>query len=329
MVLRGLKDSWKLCVLAVLAIGAAGCSQDSAEADEFVPHDGDEPRVHLRLNLTEGLSYTEHSEMHQVVKQEVGKFSMRMEQESTFVTRFEVKEIDEEGNARLEGVYERVRFRFDNDPGVAMTFDSADPDGSAPEIKHLGAMVGTKLSFTLDPQGKVTRITGITDMQQAIMEAASDRPAAEREMMRQMFEEMFSEEQLMEAFTHSPGYPDRPIGVGARWRETTEFEYGLPMKVDGRFTLSGRDAGVTTIEGRKAISSQDREHPLPGGHTMRARLEGTGESSIEVDETTGMVLRMKSTNDIKGPVTYRSVQGDREDGIMHVRTTIISRNELE
>jgi Family of unknown function (DUF6263) len=99
-----------------------------------------------------------------------------------------------------------------------MDFDSANDakdDGSNPAAAPLRRMVGAKIKFQTDTQGKVVKVEGTKELMTKVMAGSAPQ-------MQQMFKGIFNDE-MLKHMVNLQGLPDKAVKVGDSWPVTTEM----------------------------------------------------------------------------------------------------------
>jgi hypothetical protein len=94
------------------------------------------------------------------VAEQVGDTKASSATKLTGVKRWQVQDVDAQGVATLQMSMSALRYEIKTSSGDTLTFDSAQPDQSSPDLREqLSKYVGTPLVILkIDPQGKVLEV---------------------------------------------------------------------------------------------------------------------------------------------------------------------------
>jgi hypothetical protein len=109
-------------------------------------------------------------------------------------------------------------------------------------------------------------------------------------------------------------YPDKPVGIGDSWRKTVALTQGAAMTVENEFILKDRKNGVSFIEVRSNIKSNPKAEPIVMGSTkVSYELSGKQQGLIEIEESTGRLIRSKTNQEASGHIKVE-VAGQQSQG---------------
>ncbi len=308
--------------VAIAALFVALSSPAFADQD-FTPTQGDQPHQPLELNLSQGMVFTQTMQQQTTVGQQVMGQQMQMQQEMTGVLVNEVEQVDDAGRATIAATFHRAALKIDAGPGAALEHDTAADNDPNNPLAMLDGLVGQRITYSIDPQGRVGDVEGIDAMLEAMLEAGGDVPPAQRQQVMDMLGEHYGEEAFIEQLTHQRIYPQQPVGQGARWRQQMTVAQPTEMALDRRFTLQerGDDAAVLELEGTLELA-EDAEPIDTGQALIQLELSGEEEGRIELDATTGLINRLESRTTIQGPlnVQMQNAEAPPIEGEMSITT---------
>jgi hypothetical protein len=98
-------------------------------------------------------------------------------------------------------------------------------------------------------------------------------------------------------------YPDKPVEPGESWNKKVVLSVGFGIINDAKWTLQKREAGVATLVGTASIRSNPEAPPMEAsGMKMRFNIAGTQESTVRIEEATGLILTDQSKQLLKGEI---------------------------
>ena len=285
---------WLLPLLFVALGAVGGCG--APEPPAMVP---------LELTWTKGQERVQRVLSKQSVQQPTGPSgpTLTMEQTLEKGIRFEVTEVSDTGTATLDVRYDWVRVEVKG-PGIQFAYDSreSEVDDRSPMALAIGSLVGAEFTARVEKNGTVGKITGVTETLAKIL-AKDTLPTGEmRRPVEQSLGQHFSEKSIRRALTAMFSiYPTKPVAVNETW--TDEFE------LDSEFPLTGRRTSkLTKVEGKRwTIEANTSVEPRAeatvvnlAGMPVEYNLQGYQLDTIELDATSGWVLRFQGEQKITG-----------------------------
>lgn len=266
----------------------------------------DDEKADLRLRFEQGKTYRLTVTVEQRIRQLVQAGGAPGEEQDIAQTvkigqAFEVNDVNDAGVATIKVTFGPLAMRTEM-AGFAIEYDSdKPPDELYPAARPLAAMVGQSFTMVVKPDGTVERLEGVDAMLEAARDAL-ELPDEKRTLLAEELERQFGEKALKEMMTGVLDYvPDRPVGVGDTWSRTLAVESGFPATFETADTLLARKDGVATIEAKTKITPNADAPPQKlGAATVRYKLEGTQEGTLEIDEATGWYVKATLTQKVKG-----------------------------
>ena len=209
-----------------------------------------------------------------------------------------VKELDPEKGATLEVVYDAVKFNIDS-ANFKGEFDSATPapepgtEGAAADEaakaaeEALRPVVGTVVTVTLDPSGKVTEVEGGDALGGIGVWGQVASQFREREIVSSFIEPILNtrnekgEAAIGDTWTYIDALPESPLGS---FRIVTDHTLDSIAADDATVTLSGKIESVTTPDGA--------DEP---GFTIK---ESTNTGTYVWDTKAGVLKRLKQDQSV-------------------------------
>ncbi|MHC4313547.1 MAG: DUF6263 family protein [Planctomycetota bacterium] len=157
-------------------------------------------------------------------------------------------------------------------------------------------------SLKTTPQGKVESVEGLQTVRDNVGKKLTEGPMKEAMMMG--IKQFINEEGIKEQTEGSMAiYPEKPVGIGDSWRKTVALTQGVAMTVENEWILKDRKNGVSFIEVKSNIKSNPNAEPMEMGTTkIRYELSGKQQGLIEIEESTGRLIRSKTNQEISGQI---------------------------
>jgi hypothetical protein len=217
--------------------------------------------------------------------------------------KFTVQKVAASGDATLKVDYESL-YLMEKSPAMTVEYDSSQPRPITPLARYLGAVVGQSLTVTLSPMGRVLEIEGVSAMLEKLKteQAKAELPAQVQEAISKSIEQGFGEASTkvgLEMITDF--YPQSPIKVGESWSDKRVESMGSGrVNREETFTLVSRQKGRGKIESRGTSSVDPASDGLQIGLAGTCKDgEGSGTTTIEVDEATGWPI----SKDMRGTLS--------------------------
>ena len=234
-----------------LALIITGCATPGPAAPE---------RYEIRLRLTEGETYELTAGVTQTVEQSFLGMDMTVYQDTVFLYRYTVAEVDEDGMIRLDVAYDS----FD----MSMTIDSsAVPPEERDALNDLlnesleettALLEGLTFSVRVTPHGEIASIDGTETLTEHLFAMLSD--GAVEQQTREILGGIISPEYFNQSWEHMFGYiPERPVAMGESWESTMSLNQGIVMDVVATYTLASatEDELLIEIDGSVGSDSLD------------------------------------------------------------------------
>ncbi|HLX95005.1 MAG TPA: DUF6263 family protein [Verrucomicrobiae bacterium] len=285
-----------LCVVAV-ALGLSGCSKSKTGAtssgnggngsDATTASVASDQPVDMRINWTVGRKYPMRMELDQTTKTDVPNQPQPVVQEVKISQGFEMSVLKplDNGGRQLELQFQSQTMDVSQGDHSVLSFNSLQDsaqDTNDPVTPVLRAMIGARVQYFTDANGKVERVEGTDALTKRF--AASGSPQAQA-----VLQQMFSEETLKRYGSFADAMPGHVVKVGDRW----------PLKEDVTTSI-----GVVTVDLTYTFRNWEQHHNRNCAHVV-----AEGELTTKTTSTaTGMVVEIKKGT-ITGDFWYDPVLG--------------------
>ncbi len=277
------------CMVAVSLLFFAGCSNQTTE-------------LGLRLKTGEYYYQTMHSvsEIEQSYMGQRLAMTARISGELVFLVTAE-----NSGVYDMDISYNQLSLEMEMPMG-AVTYSSENPQPDDIMSMLLADISNKTFQITMDQSGKVLSVSGLEQM----WDNAIDRfPELDEEQQAQIIaqlEDAYGEEAFIRNLELSTAiYPPSKTSVSKRDRWNVSFVLGndIPATVETEYRLTQVKDDEIVIEGKGVIITPgDRVFPGAEGMRMRYDLEGSMQSEIRINATTGWVTQATIEQTISGDV---------------------------
>lgn len=256
--------------------------------------------VSLELKLEKGKTYYERSVVEQRMTQEV----MGQQQVMDFVVgigeKLDVLDVDDKGNMQVRHTYIWSRFKQAS-PMMDVDYDSAGQMATPAGAEGFAALLGQSYTLRLSPKGEALDIKGVEEMAETVREKA---PGADLSSPGNPIATLLDAETLKDMAENTLGiYPDKPVEPGDSWTRTRLTRQGMVMIVNHKWTLQKLENGLATIRSSSSLKADPNGPPMQiEGMAMKLDLSGTQESTIQVQEATGLIASSQGHQELKGQI---------------------------
>ncbi len=249
----------------------------------------------------------------QKISQNISGKELNIEQTMGLGYDFDVKNVEPNGNAWVSYTYRWAKF-IQKVAGRKVVYDSSKKGLPVPPMTQgFAALLEESYSLKITPQGRVEAVEGLQTVLKNIGKKLPEGPMKEAMMVG--IKQFINEEAIKELTESSMAiYPEKPVGIGDSWRKTVALTQGYAMTVENEFILKDRKNGVSFIEVRSNIKSNPKAEPIVMGSTkVRYELSGKQQGLIEIEESTGRLIRSRINQEASGHIKVE-VAGQQSQG---------------
>ncbi|MBN2309222.1 MAG: hypothetical protein JXR94_09645 [Candidatus Hydrogenedentes bacterium] len=286
------------CVALAILVLAAG---QTARADG----------VQLRLRLEKGDVLTQTITTVQQIRQTFMGNPMDMTQEMAFELTQRVTDVDAEGTASVQMVYDAVRFRQKAAQGEFI-YDSKEPEAAShPMARGFTALVGQALTMKFHADGRVSDVQGSEAIAARLVESMGLTEGPQKDMALQQFKEQFGADAIRQSLEQAMKiYPEGPVDVGDSWDAVMTLKQTFPATIASTYTVSERRDGVTFLDVKGAVTSDPEAKPMEMGPLkMTYKLDGTQSGTVEIVEANGLSRKSVIEQKLEGTVRIEGMPG--------------------
>jgi hypothetical protein len=263
------------------------------------------PKIDLKFNVEPGSVYNYSVITKQQISQTIQGKVVDMDQVIIMEYRYDVKEINDQGNTVLDIVYERIGYMQDGPLGN-IDYKSWEDNKEIPLLaRGFASLVDQGFTVEISPQGSVVSIKGtdkiIDKMIKDIDLPASDELSGE---IRRSMQNQFGDAALMETMKSMFSiYPGRPVGVGDSWQAKWNMSKGFPMILNNTWKIKEmNDTEVLVDVHTKVESNKEAILTQMGGMKMSYDLSGEQSGSMVLDRTTGWCTKSQLDQTFEGTI---------------------------
>ena len=215
---------------------------------------------------------------------------------------FDVNSVDANDNVWVNYTFDWVRVCEKGSMGgvtdVVYDYNSPERDSLMSAMARIHtAYLGERFSVKLTPQALVKKVKGLKSMHKSMAKKIGE----DFKDHKIQFNEEFIKEYLVRPMAI---YPDEPVRVGDSWSKTVESGFFPKIAekgaiVENMWTLQRRKKGVAIIKTNSTVElSPEGKRQLEETGKTRCNFSGKEYGEIEMEESTGQVIRSKVTRDI-------------------------------
>lgn len=263
------------------------------------------PKIDLKFNIKPGSVYKYRVTTKQQISQTIQGKVVDMDQIIIMEYRYDVKEINDQGNTVVDIVYERIGYMQDGPLGK-IEYRSWEDTTDIPMIAQgFASLVDQGFTMEISSQGSVVDIKGADKIIDKMIKDM-DLPASDEmtEEIKQSMQNQFGDAALKETMKSMFSiYPDRPVGVGDSWQATWNMSKGFPMILNNTWKIKEiSDTEVVLDVHTKVESNKEAILTQMGGMKMFYDLSGEQSGSMVLDRITGWCTKSQLDQIFEGTI---------------------------
>ena len=276
------------------------------------------PKIDLRFNIKPGSVYNYKVTTEQQITQTIQGNVVDMEQTIIMEYRYDVKEINEQGNTIVDIVYERIGYMQDGPLGK-IDYRSWEQNEEIPVLAQgFASLVDQGFTMEISSQGSVVGITGADKIiDKMIKDMDLPTSGGMTEGVKQSMQNQFGDAALKETMKSMFSiYPDKPVGVGDSWHATWSMTKGFPMILNNTWKIKAiNDTEVVLDISTKVQSNKDAQLTQIGGMEMSYDLSGEQTGSMVLDRITGWCTRSQLDQEFEGTIRASGGMFGEQEGL--------------
>jgi len=286
-------------------------------------------KIDLRLRLEPGKTYKLRMDSDQKLIQTRGDSRQESPQTMGSGLSLLVKEVRDDGAAVVQVTYDSLRLKQQGPTGN-VDYDSSSPapaESPHPMAKGFAVLVGQGFSVDLTPKGEVARVDGADQLAARMAENIEVPVPMLRPVMEQQIKQQFGDQAMKEMVEQMVGFrPDEPVAIGGSWSKRIAVTRGFAAILNSTWTLKSHKDGVAVVEVASTVEPNPDAAALDMGFAkLGYTLRGTQNGSLELDESTGWVVRSTVNQSLSGELTMKGGPGG--DAAMPISIEGVTRVE--
>jgi hypothetical protein len=262
--------------------------------------------VDMRINWDTGKGYAMNVVMDQTTTTQVPGLAQPVLQSIKLTQDLDVstlKQLDDGGH-QLELKFQSQSMDISQGGQNILKFDSADsPDQDtnmfAPVLR---AMIGTRIEFFTDADGKVEKMEGIDDLKNRIAAIADPQGQA-------LLNQMFSPDTLEQYGSFAEAVPGRTVAVGDSWRLKKDITTPIGvLTLDMKYTLKNweqrGDTKCAHVDAQGTLSTKSTSGASASGVLVEI-TKGTITGEFWFDPALGMIVETDNHQNLALKITMR------------------------
>lgn len=315
-----------LCILSMLII--IGCNKNEKPANDAKssniqqnsnsganpPAVNPDGSVILKLKLQKGDKYEMEMTADQKISQELKGQKQNMNQKISFVYSYNVLDKDNQGNMTTKITYSSIFQEIDAGMGKVQ-FDSKNPPKvENPQTQVLNSLVNKSFTVKQSPTGKVLEMKGIEEILKSMLDKLDIKNEEQKKMVYTSLSEQFGTRKLSDMYEKTMNfYDETPKKVGDKWTKEYPIDAGFGIVISTNYTLKEIKGNVVNLELDSKISTDLKSKPgSMSGVMMKYNLKGTQNGTMEVDASTGMIIKANVYQKLGGTVSTEKSETMKE-----------------
>ncbi|NIP28874.1 MAG: hypothetical protein GWN67_19345 [Phycisphaerae bacterium] len=268
----------------------------------LVPLQQNEQKIQYQMSFKEGEKYYMRFVTEQKISQTILGQQQGTEQTIGLGCDLDVKSVESNGNALVNYTYRWANL-IQTGAGGKVVYDSSDKGAPVPPMAQgFDALLGEGFSLKTTPQGRVEEVIGLQELRENVGKKLPEGPM--KEALKVGIKQFINEEGIKEMTESSMAiYPDKPVGIGDSWKRMITLTQGASMTLENEWILKDRKNGVSFIDVNSNIKSNPNAAPITmAGAKLSYDLSGKQKGQIELEESTGRIIRSRMNQDISGQI---------------------------
>lgn len=276
--------------------------------------------VAIGLNLEEDKTYRFSMATDQAMNVQSVQGLIKTNTKMGYEFSYKVNSVNDEGVAAITIKYENIFYETVTPQG-SLSYDSKNPPAQMPpSLKGYAAVLGSSFDIELSPQGKVTAVTGLDKIVEAILalgdfKSPEEKTMAERQVRSQFSVDIMSQN-VENIFFFFPG---KDVSVGDSWVKENYVAAGVPRIMNYTWTLKSVENGLATISASATIKNDPKMSKQVQGEMIREiKAVGQQTGTIVVDLNTGWVQTVDMEQTYQSTVTVTGAPQSNQPQVQSV-----------
>lgn len=225
------------------------------------------------------------------------------------------------GQTRIHISYESIRLKVST-PMASFTYDSSDTTTAVPTgAQMFAALVGHGYTVVMGPDGSGRHVEGWDSLMDGMLQAMDLPPGVTKEDVRATLEDTFGDDFMSNIMRAAVTTVPPKIGsVGDSWTCTSDAGGAFPISQRATWTLRSRKDGIGTMDVSSEVTSDSTSARSVGAMSVRYAVKGQNSGTVEVEESTGWIVRSRIESELSGSATMEGTPMGAMTIPMNVKT---------
>jgi len=259
--------------------------------------------VEMSIHWKVGRTYPLRIELNQSTSNDVPNLLQPATQEMKLTQDYDISVLKtlDNGGRQLELRFVHATMNVSQDGRTVLHFDSTQSpaeDGNDPAAAVLRAVIGARIQYFTDVEGRVAKMEGVDELTRRIAAAAGPKEEA-------FFKQMFSQDTLRRYVSFADAMPNQMVNIGDSW----------PLKEDLSSSVGDMALNVKyTFKNWEPYGRRKCAHIVGQGHISSKSTSTTSGATVEIenedissdfwfDPTLGMIVGVNDEQDMTMKVT--------------------------
>jgi len=282
----------KLLLTTIVALGVAFTCQAK--------------KTELSLHLQKGKAYTQITDSHVTIDQQVQGQQMKIVMEIKGSMTFKVTAVTAAGYD-MDVQYDSLGLSMQMPQG-SMEFSSEKNDASDVFSSVLKAMKNRPFQVAMTKQGKITEVKNLDKLFDSMFADSPQLPEQQKAQMKAQLVRSYGEDAFKGNVEMTLAiYPDKPVAPGDTWVMENKQQSGMPIEITTTYTYKANEGSDYLITGDSKIKTSDPDEFVENnGMQMKYNMDGTMTSEIKVDKATGWIKEARLKQEMQGTTIIKA-----------------------
>lgn len=263
-------------------------------------------KTELSLHLQQGKAYTQVTDSHITIDQEVQGQQMKMVMDIKGGMTYRVTAVTASGYD-MDVQYDSLSMAMQMPQGT-MNFSSEKNDASDIFSSILKSMKNRPFQVKMTTKGKITEVKNLDKLFDSMFESAPQLPEQQKAQIKSQLMRSYGEDAFKGNVEMTLAiYPDKPVAPGDTWVIENKQKSGMPVEITTTYTYKADDTSDYLITGDSKLQTSNPDQYIENnGMQMKYDMTGTMTSEIKVDKSTGWIKEANLKQEMQGTTTIKA-----------------------
>lgn len=263
-------------------------------------------KTELSLHLQQGKSYTQVTDSHITIDQEVQGQQMKIVMDISGSMTYRVTAVTASGYD-MDVQYDSLSMAMQMPQGT-MNFSSEKNDASDIFSSILKSMKNRPFQVKMTTKGKITEVKNLDKLFDSMFESAPQLPEQQKAQIKSQLMRSYGEDAFKGNVEMTLAiYPDKPVAPGDTWVIENKQKSGMPVEITTTYTYKADDTSDYLITGDSKLQTSNPDQYIENnGMQMKYNMDGTMTSEIRVDKVTGWIKEAHLKQEMQGTTTIKA-----------------------